>query len=217
MIKGVSNFDFLVGRRSESPISTHLYVPRLLAISLLLSSLTCQTVSSIELARPSTVAVDEKALEKAQTSQEQFARHFQNKIFVQFSSEIGEASFHFLTLGNSYINYSKAAELGWRLDNGQPFPTAVKFKNVSVDIYGHFRAVIDWSEAPYFTTFEGADQWEYKFRVLKQDVLFGWVKSRANGVDIGQDNFDFAEMHYVDVTAGNGWGIAENLSLELEM
>jgi len=90
-----------------------------------------------------------------------------NQTYVQGRREVGVASYHFKSLGDSYISYESSPS-AWVLDNGFPPPERVYFSDSHYSSKTRtFTGNIDW-EVPFF----GDTRWEYTI-VFSED--FGCV------------------------------------------
>ena len=128
-----------------------------------------------------------------------FQTEFQGKTFIQtHSGGLGIASYHFPTISTSYINYfNVSTRYNWRLDNNQPYPPTIYFKNVTVD-NGFFKGIIDWRDLK--TTVNGSDVWRFKFKIIKGCYLWGGSFDMKHGVMVSTENFGVTgpNLHYVD-------------------
>ena len=79
------------------------------------------------------------------------------RCYNQVGAAIGVASYHFNSLADCYISYTKAPAT-WKLSNGEDPPAKKMFEFVSFDSQTRtFRGVIDWSPLNFY----GETMWNY--------------------------------------------------------
>ena len=111
---------------------------------------------------------------------------FKNRIFTQMhNGEIGEASYHFIGLNDSYINYELVKDrYQWVSDDDNfVFPDRMYFRDVKVgcgnlssDASCTFSGIIDFSENGQNLNFQvnNATKWKMDFKIYKNCSLAGF-------------------------------------------
>ena len=109
----------------------------------------------------------------------------------------GDASYHFISEENVFINWKHAEENGWRFDNGNFFPEKKTFINTSFDPKTKtFIGELDFS----FASVGGATLWKYRmvFSSGYQQIIDGeFVAYNENGDKIETAYFDNNSWFYI--------------------